>query len=76
MAHQHMPKKFYAPHKNPLAHPPTYLTYGSLSKYQQPRTNSKSTKKNSTIHCSEITPPKIQTLHSTPHPGNSIDWSP
>ena len=28
MAHQYLPKILHGPHKNPLAHPPTYLMYG------------------------------------------------
>ena len=32
MAHQHMPKIFYDPHKNPPAPPPTYLMYDPLIK--------------------------------------------
>ena len=32
MAHQCMPKIFHGPHKNPPAHPPTYLMYGPLRK--------------------------------------------
>ena len=55
----------------------------TLSKYQRPTTNSQATKKNSTILCSEITPPKIQKPLPTPRRGNarqkhtvSFDWSP
>ena len=51
----------------------------TLSKYQRPRTNSKATKKNSTILCSEITPPKIQKPLPNPRRGNprqthSLNW--
>ena len=37
-----------------------------LSKYQRPRTNAKTTEKDSTIPCSEITFPKIQKPNATP----------
>ena len=53
------------------AFPPLPPSWIELSKYQRPRTNSKTMKKNSTILCSEIIPPKIQKPHPTPRRGNS-----